>query len=306
MPRGGSLTGTVGGSGGRAADDLLEFTSCVGAVDRRVVARAADGLVQVLTGSLQPRDLLIDGRDAIHDEVLPSTSVRRWAAHQDRDLVELQAAVATHQHERQRPQVFVPVRALSAGIAGWPQQPTPLVVAQRRSAHTETLGHLSHRQARCTHNCQLDMNRGLTTTVPCMPRHRVLWLDLPVAALLLLSWFTIPAAALHIGFGALFAVAATTHLVIKRGRLRVLRNAPHRRLRLRYGASVGLVVLMVATTASGAAQWADIAVGPMTAAHAATSFGVFVLAGWHVWTRRRVLRHRLRDFARPAPAGAPA
>lgn len=139
-----------------------------------------------------------------------------------------------------------------------------------------------------------------------MLKHLGLWIDLPVAALLLFSWLTIPAAALHIVLGVLFTVAATAHLVIKRRQLHVLRTAARLTLRRRYLTSIGLAVMIVAMTASGFAQWANVAVGPMTAVHAATSFGVFVLTGWHVWTRRRVLRTRVRGHGPVPGTGAVA
>ena len=116
------------------------------------------------------------------------------------------------------------------------------------------------------------------------------WLDLPVAVLLIVGWLSIPLATTHVVLGVGFVVTVAVHLVANR---RALRVGDRHGWGRQHGATLILVTLVAVMTASGAAQWAGVAVRPMTALHAASSLGVFVLAGRHVWHRRKILRRRL-------------
>ncbi len=130
------------------------------------------------------------------------------------------------------------------------------------------------------------VHAGSRPRVGVMSVRLAVCLDMLVAVLLIVACLSIPLAMTHVALGVAFAMAVAVHLVASRKRLRV--NGRHRHAwSRRHRATLMLVTLVAVMTASGAAQWAGVAVGPMTALHATSSFGVFVLAGRHVWHRRR-------------------
>ena len=120
---------------------------------------------------------------------------------------------------------------------------------------------------------------------------------LVVGGLLVVSWLTLPIVLAHALLGLAFTVAAATHAWPRRHRLRALARtaavstrprAARRQVRL----DTWLIVAVAVMTVSGVIQWIGVWHGPATGAHAASSFAVFVLAGWHAWIHRQQLRRR--------------
>lgn len=64
------------------------------------------------------------------------------------------------------------------------------------------------------------MNSGSRPRVGAMTGRFAVWLDLPVAVLLIVGWLSIPLAMTHVALGVGFVVAVAVHLVAKRRRLR--------------------------------------------------------------------------------------
>lgn len=107
--------------------------------------------------------------------------------------------------------------------------------------------------------------------------------DLPVAALLLIGWFTIPTGIVHVVAGVLFVAVAAFHVLTRPRLLSAVR-------RLRVTTWV-VIVSAVIMTVSGFVQWAGVQA--MIPVHAGSSGVLIIAAVVHVWQRRRRLKARL-------------
>ena len=115
------------------------------------------------------------------------------------------------------------------------------------------------------------------------------WADLPVAALLVAGWFTIPAGtAGHVAVGLAFVGWVFLHGGTRRALARRLAGA----VTSARVAAWSAIVTSAAMTISGVAQWAGA--DAMIPVHSNSSILAVVACGWHVWLRRAALRARLR------------
>jgi hypothetical protein len=111
--------------------------------------------------------------------------------------------------------------------------------------------------------------------------------DIPVLALLIVAWLTVPVFWLHLLTGLALIAVIGIHLLTRRG---VPLGGGRARRRLIYTAFL-LAATAMATT--GLLRWAGIP--PEYVWHGGISYFVMGLASVHVWSVRRRLRARLRS-----------
>jgi hypothetical protein len=115
--------------------------------------------------------------------------------------------------------------------------------------------------------------------------------DIPVLALLIAAWLTVPVFWAHLLTGLALIAVIGMHLLTRR---RVPLGGGQARRRLTYAAFL-LAATAMATT--GLLRWAGIP--PEYVWHGGISYLVMGLASVHVWSVRRRLRARLRSRSSP-------
>jgi len=116
-----------------------------------MLARTPSRVAQEVARSLQASDLGIDLREALVNDVLPSSSVGRGAGHQDGDLLQLEAAITAHQEEGERTEIGRAVAPLSLRVPRWMQQPSPFVEAQGGVTNAEPASNLANGKTTGSH-----------------------------------------------------------------------------------------------------------------------------------------------------------
>jgi hypothetical protein len=111
--------------------------------------------------------------------------------------------------------------------------------------------------------------------------------DIPVLALLIVAWVTVPVFWAHVLTGLALIAVIGIHLLTRR---RVPMRADRHRRRLAYAAFL-LAASAMATT--GLLRW--VGIPPEYLWHGGLSYLVLGLASVHVWSVRRRLRARIRS-----------
>ncbi|HET6733787.1 hypothetical protein [Mycobacterium sp.] len=111
--------------------------------------------------------------------------------------------------------------------------------------------------------------------------------DVPVLALLIAAWLTVPVSWAHVLTGLALIAVIGIHLLTRR---RVPRRCGRARRRFTYGA---FLVAATAMAATGLLRWAGIP--PEYLWHGGISYLVVGLASVHVWSVRRRLCARIRS-----------
>jgi hypothetical protein len=114
--------------------------------------------------------------------------------------------------------------------------------------------------------------------------------DIPVLALLVLAWLTVPVFWAHLVTGLTLIALIGIHLLTRQ---RLPLNVGRARRRVAYAVFLAAAAAM---TATGLMRWAGIP--PEYVWHGGISYLVLGLASMHVWSVRRRLRARIRRGVR--------